>query len=177
MALPVQIKLPEDWQRGQRITALRLQQPVDAIRALVGIVRPPQQVRERSAAVPPVVALFRIESVAADHLVCRRWDDLAGAGAEDVLVAKSYLLRRTPFDGKTRDGITYTYTTDIEREATEGADSETQVVVPLYVAGDVIAAASPVSGHFLQPTVAGLPTTVPWLDLNLDGRAWAKKAT
>lgn len=114
-------------------------------------------------------ARFRLKSVASDHLVCRSWDG-AAEGAVDVLVAKSFLLRKTPFDGQSRNGVAYVYTTDVERVADNGTATETQVVVEPYVVGDeVYATRQPLRGTGVEG--------VDWLDDNRDGRAWAKKAT
>lgn len=126
---------------------------------------------------PPHVQLgailqFRIVTVQDDHLVCNTWDGTA-AGSGAVLIAKPYLLRRTPFHGKTRDGITYSYAAAQSRTATLGADSENQVVVPNYVAGDVIYAADVASKGGAGVAVDG--RTVRLLDMNVDGRAWAKE--
>ena len=94
-----------------------------------------------------------------------------------VFIAKPYLLRRTPFDGLTRNDITYAYDSDTQRVATDADDdTETQQVVPSYVAGDVVFAVRDFSGGtgaWTAPTNAD-PVEVVWQDLNVDGRAWAK---
>ncbi|MDP1711946.1 MAG: hypothetical protein Q8K86_05765 [Candidatus Nanopelagicaceae bacterium] len=86
------------------------------------------------------------------------------SGSDVYAVLKPYMLRRTPFDGLTRDGIYYTYLTDNERTAENaGSETEDQVIVPSYVAGDEILA------------VWGIVDGYPLVDLNVDARAWAKK--
>lgn len=127
------------------------------------------RVWERTAA---QVSQYRIKSVGADHLVCRTWDGTT-EGTLDLLVAKPYLLRRTPFDGQTRDGITYTYSSDIAREADDGSTTETQVVVPSWVADDIIYATREVQGGV---EAEGGGEELFWVDDNRDGRAWAKEA-
>ena len=63
---------------------------------------------------------MKLVSVQEDHLVCRSWDGEV-QGEDDVLVAKSWLLRRTPFDGKSRNGIDYTYHTNVTRTSIKSA--------------------------------------------------------
>lgn len=108
---------------------------------------------------------FRVKSVYADLLVCRTWDG-ADEGGEDVLVAKPYLLRRSPFDGQTRDGISYAYTSHFERTATLDEETEDQVIVPSYVEDDLIYGISNIEGGTNV-------TNAEFLDINADGRAWA----
>lgn len=100
--------------------------------------------------------------------------------------AKPYLLRRTPFHSKTRDGIDYNYSSNVKRTASKTVPgnpptttSETQVIVPKYVAGDVIYAVGHVFGKrdnhpVAQDSVEMVVTR--WLDMNVDGRYWAKQA-
>ena len=117
-----------------------------------------------------IVRQFRVKSVGNDHITCRTWDGTT-EGDTDVKVAKPYLLRRTPFDGETRDGITCTYSSACERQASDGVDTEDQVIVDSYIADDII--------YAIRVIVGGTDTTVSdedimWLDLNVDGRYWAK---
>ncbi len=117
---------------------------------------------------------FRVKSVAGDWLVCRTWNG-EKEGDTDVLVAKSFLLRRSRWDGVLHNGVTYTYTSDVERTATNGTATETQVVVPAYVVGDEVWA----TRNCLGGTGVWTPEEeqLVWLDDNRDGRAWAKKAS
>jgi len=117
--------------------------------------------------------MFKVVSVEVDYIVCHAWDGET-EGQEAVLVALPYLLRMTPFDGQTRDGITYDYDSEITRTATKDADTEDQVIVPSYIAGDVIFAATGIIGG----TDATGPNSevLDRQDLNVDGRAWAKVA-
>ena len=131
------------------------------------------------------VAVQRLVVVDADFpdsVLCAT--QIGGPGV--VHVAKPYLLRRTPFDGKRRDGIEFTYTSNTERKATrktppppEGQEepTETQRIIPKYVANDVIAAVTQVldGSDELRTTTGGderIHTSL--VDLNLDGRYWAK---
>lgn len=96
------------------------------------------------------VGLFRVKygSDQGDYIVCRTWDGSV-EGDTDVPVAKPYLCRRSPFDGQTRDGISYEYSSHVRRTASVGEgeeeEIEVQVLTPLYVAGDEILAVRGIS--------------------------------
>ena len=92
------------------------------------------------------------------------------------------MLRKTPFNYSTNgqqlwNGVRFVYVTGQERGASKGNVEETQAVVPAYVVGDEIYAVK------LLPQQTGIKVkdgtnsyeTV-WLDLNLDGRAWAAES-
>ena len=119
-------------------------------------------------------AVYRLlyQSMAGDYVVC-----FAPGETTAIYVAKPYMLRRVPFDGLTRDGITYTYSTNILREADDGAATENQVVVPNYVTGDELYAVRYPRFGTGVVTEGGSPVAVFYLDMNLDGRAWAKQAS
>lgn len=113
---------------------------------------------------------FRVKAVAGDWLVCRTWNG-EKEGTEDVLVAKRWRLRRTPFDGLTdAGGRSYAYTTDVERVVTNGTITETQVIVPAYEIDEEIEARS-------APTGGTGVTEAPLWQEHGEGRAWAKKAS
>lgn len=162
---------------GQAVTAGKWNDHVSAINTLRKGVHPPQQVfPERKPGIPQI-ALFQVVSVGTDYLVCNPFDGASGeAGTDVVNVALPYLLRRTPFHGSTREGIAYSYTSATARTATLGSDTESQVIVPSYAAGDLIFAVRGV----LRGTGAVLTdgnnatTALDWVDMNFDGRAWAK---
>jgi hypothetical protein len=119
------------------------------------------------------LARMRVQSVGNDHLVCRIWDG-ATSGTLDIPVAKPPELRRTGWHGATLDGITYTYSSGYQRSATDGVDTEDQVIGPPYTVsgGSVeILALRPALG------TGGLGVTfndaaVEWIDLNLAARRW-----
>jgi len=119
-----------------------------------------------------LIKMFKVVSVEADYLICHSWDGTT-EGTTPITVALPYLLRRTPFDFLTRKNITYTYTTNIEREADNGDDTETQVIVASYEIGDIIYGSQGVLGGTGVIDTAG--DSVSWLDLNIDGRYWAMK--
>ena len=118
-----------------------------------------------------------VKSVEVDHLVCHEWDYVT-EGTVDLLVALPYLLRKTLFDTLTIDGITYTYDTNIRRTLDDGTFSEDQVITPRYrgaiggYVGDVIYAARGIT-RGTGVTVATVPVKL--LDMNVDGRAWARE--
>jgi hypothetical protein len=152
------------WNKGDPLSARKLNESVDAVNALSGGVRPPLQTPFRGRALE--VRQFKVTGMAGDFIISRTWDG-TDLGVADVKIAKPYLLRRTPFDGFARAGVSYVYVSDAARTATAGTESETQVVVPAYEVGDVVYAAKGVAG--------GVGVSAEWLDLNCDGRAWAKE--
>lgn len=94
-----------------------------------------------------------------DYLQCT-------VGSETIKIAKSSLLRRTPYDGQTYKGFTYNYISDTERTATAGTYVERQTVTPSYEGGDTI--------YYVEADT-GVNEAPKWLDLNVDARAWAQK--
>lgn len=131
---------------------------------------------------PSVVRRFIVvDSDFPDTVLCGIVKDGPGV----VHVAKPYLLRRTPFDGRRRDGIDFVYTSNTERRATRNdppppqgqtPPTENQRLIPKYVAGDVIAAETQLldGDDDLRVTHGGARLPTKWIDQNLDGRAWAK---
>lgn len=130
---------------------------------------------------------FRVMSVEDDYLVCRIYLQASDeTRPDDIAVAKPYGLRKTPFDGETieyTDGTTlsYSYTSQRERTATDTSDSstETQVVAPDYFTsepagqdGTVILA---VAGHTGMTDNGGDP--ILWTDINNDVRGWVKESS
>lgn len=118
------------------------------------------------------------KSMGPDHLVCHSWDGVT-EGEEDILVAKPFLLRRTPFDGLTRNGIAYTYSDDHQREAAAGDTTEPQVIVSPYVPGDIIYAAELAGGAHVIAYDASFPDGKKSLTLvdTDEGRSWARIST
>lgn len=158
------------WDKREPIRHEWLNQPVDFINQHLGI-KPPEQVFavERSDSIRH--QQFQVVSVGTDYLVCSRHNGTS-AEAGSVKVALPYLLRKTPFDGKTRNSIAYTYSSVTQRTA---GGSEAQLITPSYVADDIIYAISGVTGGTGVTDENSEPVT--WLDLNLDGRAWAKESS
>lgn len=174
----------ELWRRREPISADKLNRTNRVVNDLLNYAQPSRQVFPDQNRQAVVVQQFRVELVpellgdAGDLLICRAFDG-AESGSIDFVIAKPWDLRVTPFDGETRDGITYTYTTSTSRTADDGSESETQVVVPSYVVGDVILAMSGVKGFPLRVDLSGDGVTrnVDWVDINAAGRAWAKASS
>jgi hypothetical protein len=116
---------------------------------------------------------YRYKSMEGDYYVCRAWNGTT-EGSVDVYIAKPHILRKTGFNGTTYNGITYVYSSNhVARTATVAATpalTETQMVIPPYVADDII--------YATQPNATGVRTTanspVTLLDLNVDARYWAR---
>jgi hypothetical protein len=118
------------------------------------------------------VAWFKIVDVLEDYLSCNMYDQF-GELITDVLVnvAKQYMLRRSPFDGTTRNGISYAYTGDESRVATKsGEDPITEYVTSSFQVGDLI-----VAERFIHGGTFCLEAP-DWL-MRSDGRAWAESDT
>jgi len=165
------------FHKGDPLSASQLNAVAEAVRRILGGVQPPRQVAGRGR---NLVALrqFKVQSLQTDYLICREWDGYT-EGDADVRVALPWLLRRTPHDGAAaRASITYTYTDNETRTADNGASTETQVIIPSYVASDIIYAERGIFGgtslNFTDSNGNDIP--VEWLDTNVDGRAWAKQA-
>ena len=154
--------LIKSWRRGDAITAARLDEPRKAFDEFfnrVGAVQTEQAGR--------IVRLMQMKvvSVGGDTITCSFYDGEFTSSAE-ISVARPYLLRNSL---ASRNGIGYTYTGTDARTADDGSDTEDQVVVPAYVAGDIIYAMSIPSGGTSVENAE-------WIDINVDGRAWAKAA-
>ena len=158
------------WKRGDDLTADHLQEAVEALTLLLSEAQPPLQVLP---AWKFFVRQFKIASIDNDHLLCNTWNGTT-QGDEDYAVAKPYLLRKTPFDGETRSGITYAYSAAQTRTADNGSNADTETVQPSYVAGDILYAIPFVLGGTDTEYDDGQFGTVAvsWLDLNTDGRQW-----
>lgn len=99
--------------------------------------------------VPPLedIRSFEITSIEDDFIGCT-----------NGVIWKPFLLRRTPFDGEIVNGITYTYSDGETRSATDGVDTETQLITPDYYIGEEILC---------------VLTQIGYVDLNTAGRCWA----
>jgi len=151
------------YRAGDPIPARALNQTNRAVERLVGGVAPPRQVESPSAR--PRTARFQLQSISADHLVCKTYDGTT-VGDTNINVAKPPQLREsnTAHDGHTFD----TFVGGVQRTADS---TEVQVIVPNYVALDEIYAIRDLRGG------TGVTDAPEWLDLNVDARAWAKQAT
>ena len=116
-----------------------------------------------------------IVSIGDDHLVTRT---IVGSvvGAEDILVAKSWRNRRTPFDGKTINGYTYVYSSATQRQVTIAASPgfvQQEEVIPRYNLNDVIYATG-LKTAAITITVGATPTGISAVDMNNDNREFVR---
>ncbi len=118
------------------------------------------------------IGRFQVIADQGDYLTCYSYSGDAVTSSV-INVAKPYLLRKTPFDGSSRNSISFVYSSNSARTATSG-DTEDQVIVPSYVAGDEILAVTNIVGSTGVRDSGNKLIT--WDDLNRDGRAWAKVA-
>lgn len=121
------------------------------------------------------IAAYQVGGNGPDYVTGRLWNGTAPSG-NLLNIMKPYLLRRTPFDTKTIAyttefptgtlNIRYTYQSDSFRRAliTGTLDSENQQIIPVYRAGDIIYVVN----------ISGTGDPYPYLDINADGRAWAR---
>ena len=154
-----------NWNRGDIISADRLQEPIKALNEFFAGVEPSRQINTRGIS-RIFVQQFKVKSVAGDYITVQPWDGLLVQEA-NIRVAKPYLLRRTPFDGKTRDGITWTYTSDSARTGSDGTE---QTLSENWLEDDIIYAELNITGG---TDLAADGKAILWLDQNTDGRHWS----
>lgn len=85
-------------------------------------------------------------------------------------VALPYLNRRTPFDGHTVNGVSYTYSANNQRTATSGGTTENQKLTQDYYSGLIFYAT--VITQPVTVTIGGNATSLYLLDLNTNAHAW-----
>jgi hypothetical protein len=159
--------VPVPFRSGQALSARSLNRLVSGIvRARPAILSPRQLARAGSG----VVLQVNVLEQGGDWIKVLTWDGTS-EGTDPIYVAKPYLLRRSLASW---NGLTFTYSSNFEREATDGVDTEDQVIVPAYVPDDILYVIRPYGG---TGTVDPDTQPIVWLDLNVDGRAWAKVAT
>lgn len=109
---------------------------------------------------------FVLTGVAGDYLTA------TSAGGGSVNIAKNPKLR-TSITSQVIDGVTwnYTYTSSVQRSASNGTRTYYQRVSERYIIGDIIYADQPAGGTGV--TISGIPLV--WLDTNRDGRAWTQR--
>jgi hypothetical protein len=153
------------FRKGQTALSERhLNGIVEGINRLSGINAPTQK-QPRGKSGGSSVEIMTFVAQFGDYLECEN------AALETVYIAKPYELRRSPFDGETISGVTYSYTSNSERDASDGVDTETQFITPNYVAGAEIYATTPNGGTGVV-TEGMSPVAVTYLEMN-QGRAWA----
>lgn len=156
--------------KNERLTGKRLSEPIDAVNRIAGGINPITQILKSGKSKAISIGRFRImDASPSDYLVCRETDGTA-IGTRDIYVARPTLLRNM----SSRDGVDFSYSNSQTRTANNGADTESQVIVASYLAGDEIFAMRGIlrgSGVYSDP---GRIRKVEWIDLNLDGRYWAQ---
>jgi hypothetical protein len=114
------------------------------------------------------------------------WQDGVTPQTDYILVAKPWELRFSPWDGQTIDGLHFSYadaTYDYARRKVtqvSGSGSEIQIVVRPWYIGEIILAATNITGGTDQeddgPNNDGVPplATLVWEDVNQTAHAWAQ---
>lgn len=123
---------------------------------------------------------YRLKEVLNDYLRCRSWNGTS-EGSTDVYIAKSFRLRRTPFDNLTisfdSDGesysASYVYSSATKRTVTISGTAEVQIVIPRFKVDFDLIYAMEVEESTGLVNSAGKAITI--IDINADGRAWAKQ--
>jgi hypothetical protein len=163
---------PRRWKRGDKLTASRLNEPIDRVIAASGAGLPADVRAGQNAGV--TFQQFAVQSVEGDYLVCHAItldaDGEQAEGTQDIYVAKPWLLRTSITERTTSDGvIMYTYASHVERTAILDAETETQRITPDYAVGDLILAVRGIVGG-TQVQVDGVPLQY----MDITPRAWAK---
>lgn len=117
----------------------------------------------RNGRLPPG-RVYEVQSDEGDYLICRKLDANGVAGSIDVKVLKPWILRRSPFENLTVNGVAYTYSANGTREADE---SETQKITQDYFMGARIV----VADQDIAEEAGG--DLIVAYDTNDSGRAWA----
>lgn len=172
--IPKRLKRGEDsrdnWKTINKLVDLQDPLSVELSRLASSVATLRAQHRLWSLGICGNVDQFRFKSMNGDTITCVRWNgETEGA---QVTIWKPYLLRRTPFDGKSRTlqtertpatlTVSYVYASNSKRIATSGEIAETQYITPRYSVDDIIFAMP-------CPQLGG-----DYIDLNADGRAWAE---
>lgn len=132
---------------------------------------------ERAPIVPGVLCAVPmvVSAESHDYITCHTWDG-DSAGSADIVVAKPYLLRKTPMDGVERDGYTYSWSGVATRTSTKTSDSSTEVQ---YITPSYVAASATYDGDIIYAILCALHLEIDgeqvmYVDANLDGRMWSK---
>lgn len=154
---------------GDRTIPARLINGIgDAVNKITNTINAPSQKRTSPKTQPFV--RFEVVSHDGDFILAKKFNPDGTKEATDTTIAKPQLLQRTPFDGVTWSGITYTYSSDTEREADNTSDTEDQVISPAYLAGHEIFAFKPANG---TGVLDDLGDPVIWQEQE-SARAWSK---
>ena len=133
------IRRPRKWRENEPVSASKLEELRDGLDRLID----GTETRQLSTLLPPTAQVFQGEIVGleSDYIIVVELRIYAGGGTIKgtalIPVAKPWFLRRTPFDGQSRDGVSYTYTNDQQRTAIIGPDTRVEHVTPGYLIGDI----------------------------------------
>lgn len=125
-----------------------------------------------------IIDAYKLVTMAANHITCRPYTD-TGDATTPVPIAKPYYLRYSRSQ-VTVDTITINYTYDAidspnaQRVASSGFATQKEIIIPRYKVGDIIYAVRFPEGLSATDDLA-LESNTHLLDLNVDGRAWARK--
>lgn len=170
-----QTRLARRHQQGERLSAKKLNELVDVSNRIIrdGGYYPQQVIPTAGSKKKSITKQYKIASIEGDYLVCNPFNGVE-TGLESIKVAKPPLLRTSL---ASRDELTFSYSDNQTRVADDGSNTETQVVVPSYVVGDVIYAKNNiVGGTGVSVVVNGAVTPIEWI-IDGDSRAWAKQAS
>lgn len=174
------MSLVPNWNRGDPLTAAKLNEGVDAVNALAAM-----------HATPIGVAIFvEVIDVLADCLKVRPFGVNATSEAFDFYAAKPWDLRSAPFNGQTRpdqDGtaLTFTYASTVadQQRLVTRTNKYAQLVRPAYVKrrtvsgtvyhGDVLLVRRQVMEEInVTVSIDAADVPVEWIDCNIAGRRW-----
>ena len=167
------LRRPRRFQTGDAVPgARRLNELADPLTRL-GV---PAVANELAPPAAPYLQIYqaRINFVLGDYLQVRELtvqpDGTEILGPVDLLVAKPWTLRRTPFDGIIFNNFLYTYIDQSTRDATDQSPpgkTERQYITPQYYLNSTIYCVRTVRGG------TSVSQSIQGLDLNVDARAWA----
>ena len=167
------IRRPQRFRTGDPVPgAKRLNELADPLTRLG---KTPAQV-QGIPALPPWLQIyqFKLNFILGDYLQGREFTVLPDGteieGPVDILVAKPWTLRRTPFDGIIFNNFLYTYIDQSTRDATDQSPpgkTERQFITPAYYLGSTLYCVRTVRGG------TSVSQSIQGLDLNVDARAWA----
>lgn len=92
--------------------------------------------------------------------------------APGELIALEPLLRRTNYDGMTFNGITYTYTSNFERDADTGAEVIQETITPPFAIGELLTAFAVGDAYALRNNPGGGTQRIQFQMFG-SGRVWA----
>lgn len=114
--------------------------------------------------------LMQIKGIGDNDLTCCEWDGKTLETLE-IKVARPYLSRRYVYALSTSP--VYTYVDAQKRTVPNGTQTDTHEITAKYNVGDMILAAN--VHTFEDSSTDALEWE--WLDLNMDGRDWARTQT